>query len=69
MNLCPAGKLRNTAVPDDMDANLYRIVYNEEETFEAFDSILTGGTGKIPEINVMDVLESVNTETVSRMWS
>lgn len=69
VNLCPAGKLRNTAVPDDMDANLYRIVYNEEETFEAFDSILTGGTGKIPEINVMDVLESVNTETVSRMWS
>lgn len=68
INLCPMGKLRNTAIPESVDDTLYRIVYNEQEAFEAFDF----GLQKKEELsNILDIkklLEPINEQTVNRMW-
>lgn len=68
VNLCPGGKLRNTAIPDDIDRRLYRIVYNEKETFEAFDFCLQQRSKLVEELSVADLLEPINEETVGRLW-
>lgn len=68
VNLCPRGKLRSTAIPEDIDEKLYRIVYNEEETFAALDFIMKEGKGLTSTLDVTDLLEPVNEETVNRMW-
>ena len=68
VNLCPAGELRSTAIPDNMDKEDYRIVYDEKETFEAFEFGLWQRKGNRNQLNLTDLLEPINERTVGRMW-
>lgn len=68
VNLCPVGELRSTAIPDNMDEENYRIVYDEKETFEAFAFGLWQRESKAGKIDLVDLLEPINEKTVGRMW-
>lgn len=68
VNLCPRGKLRSTAIPDEIDEKLYKIVYNEEELFEALDFGMGEGRGFTATLDMTEILEPINEETINRMW-
>ncbi len=69
VNLCPAGKLRNTGIPDGIDRKRYRIVYDEKETFEAFDFYLCQRIKWSDELSVADLLEPINEDTIGELWA
>ena len=69
VNLCSAGELVNTGIPDSIDDELYRLVYDEKETFEAFDYCLQREGRKINMLDVGELFEPINEETINRMWN
>lgn len=69
VNLCSAGELINTGIPDSIDNKLYRVVYDERETFEAFDYCLQRREKEVNMLDVGELLEPINEETINRMWN
>lgn len=69
VNLCSAGELINTGIPDSIDNKLYRLVYDERETFEAFDYCLQRRDKEVNMLDVGELLEPINKETINRMWN
>lgn len=68
VNFCSAGMLVNTGIPDDIDDKLYRVVYDERETFEVFDLCLQRAVKPVNILDIGQLFESVNKETINRMW-
>ena len=68
VDFCPAGMLVNTGIPDDIDKQVYKVVYDEKETFDMFDLCLQRAVRPVKILDIGQLLEPVNEETINRMW-
>ena len=65
INLCPLGKLRYTGLPENFSNDLCYFAYGQQEVFNALDEF---SVREKKTIDISELLEPVNEETVNRMW-
>lgn len=65
ISLCPLGKLRFTGLPEGFSNDLCHFAYGKQEVFDALDTLSISEEKKI---DISELLEPINEETINRMW-